>query len=87
MTLSVSSTMIMATTILIVTTLICIYMILTPTIRFVVSNMVVAKDAKRYLDQKLCYKLVGLFDSEDPRERDYLKVNCCCCQNYFTLII
>eukprot|EP01084_Bolivina_argentea_P309152 534718_1 len=42
-------------------------------LRFVVSNMVVAKDAKRYLDQRLCYTLVELFDSEDPRERDYLK--------------
>ncbi len=51
-------------------------MVVTP-IRFVVSNMVVAKDAKLYLDQRLCYHLVELFDSEDPRERDYLKVSSC----------
>jgi hypothetical protein len=25
------------------------------------------------VDQKFCLKLVELFDSEDPRERDYLK--------------
>lgn len=42
-------------------------------LRFVVSSEVNAKVAKKYVDQKLCMQLVELFDSEDPRERDYLK--------------
>jgi len=42
-------------------------------LRFVVSGEVNAKVAKKYVDQKFCLKLVELFDSEDPRERDYLK--------------
>ncbi|CCI42468.1 unnamed protein product [Albugo candida] len=42
-------------------------------LRFVVSNEVVAKVAKKYVDQKFCLYLVELFDSEDARERDYLK--------------
>jgi serine/threonine-protein phosphatase 2A regulatory subunit B' len=42
-------------------------------LRFVVSAEVNAKAAKRYVDQKLCLSLIELFDSEDPRERDYLK--------------
>jgi len=42
-------------------------------LRFVVSTEVKAKVAKRYLDQVFCSHLVELFDSEDPRERDYLK--------------
>jgi serine/threonine-protein phosphatase 2A regulatory subunit B' len=31
------------------------------------------QQAKKYVDQKFCLSLVELFDSEDPRERDYLK--------------
>eukprot|EP00903_Cladosiphon_okamuranus_P015578 g14383.t1 len=42
-------------------------------VRFVVSSEVDAKQAKAYVDQALCLQLVDLFDSEDPRERDYLK--------------
>lgn len=42
-------------------------------LRFVVSNDVDPKIAKRYVDQNFMLKLLELFDSEDPRERDYLK--------------
>jgi len=42
-------------------------------LRFIVSSEVNAKVAKKYADQKFCLALVELFDSEDPRERDYLK--------------
>jgi len=42
-------------------------------LRFVVSNDVDPKIAKRFLDQNFVLKLLELFDSEDPRERDYLK--------------
>lgn len=44
-------------------------------LRFVVSKEVDAKYAKRkdVIDQTFCLKLVQVFDSEDPRERDYLK--------------
>jgi len=42
-------------------------------LRFVVSNDVDPKIAKRYVDQNFVLKLLELFDSEDPRERDYLK--------------
>lgn len=42
-------------------------------LRFIVSGEVNAKAAKKYVDQKFCLQLVDLFDSEDPRERDYLK--------------
>ena len=42
-------------------------------LRFVVSAEVNAKVAKKHVDQKFCLQLVELFDSEDPRERDYLK--------------
>jgi len=42
-------------------------------LRFVVSNDVDPKIAKRQIDQKFVLKLLDLFDSEDPRERDYLK--------------
>ena len=42
-------------------------------LRFVVSSEVNAKVAKKHVDQTFCLKLVELFDSEDPRERDYLK--------------
>lgn len=42
-------------------------------LRFIVSSEVNAKSARKYVDQKFCLQLVDLFDSEDPRERDYLK--------------
>mmetsp|Transcript_82851 Transcript_82851/g.231039 ORF Transcript_82851/g.231039 Transcript_82851/m.231039 type:complete len:473 (-) Transcript_82851:93-1511(-) len=42
-------------------------------LRFVVSNDVDPKIAKRFVDQNFMLKLLELFDSEDPRERDYLK--------------
>jgi len=42
-------------------------------LRFVVSGEVNAKVAKKHVDQKFCANLIELFDSEDPRERDYLK--------------
>jgi len=42
-------------------------------LRFVVSSEVNAKVAKKYVDANFCYSLIELFDSEDPRERDYLK--------------
>merc|ERR1712056_164552 len=37
------------------------------------SNDVDPKIAKRFVDQNFMLKLLELFDSEDPRERDYLK--------------
>ncbi|GMI39732.1 hypothetical protein TeGR_g7337, partial [Tetraparma gracilis] len=42
-------------------------------LRFVVSGEVNAKQAKKFVDQQLCMSVIDLFDSEDPRERDYLK--------------
>jgi len=42
-------------------------------LRFVVSNDVDPKIAKRFVDQNFMLRLLELFDSEDPRERDYLK--------------
>jgi len=42
-------------------------------LRFVVSNDVDPKIAKRFIDHTFMLKLLDLFDSEDPRERDYLK--------------
>jgi len=42
-------------------------------LRFVVSNDVDPKIAKRFVDQRFVLNLLELFDSEDPRERDYLK--------------
>lgn len=42
-------------------------------LRFVVSNEVSGKVGKKYVDGPFCSKLIDLFDSEDPRERDYLK--------------
>lgn len=38
-----------------------------------VSNDTDAKTAKRHIDHKFIVQLLELFDSEDPRERDYLK--------------
>ncbi|PON44021.1 Protein phosphatase [Parasponia andersonii] len=42
-------------------------------LRFVASPETDAKLAKRYVDHSFVLKLLDLFDSEDPRERDYLK--------------
>lgn len=42
-------------------------------LRYVVSSDTDAKVAKRYIDQNFVVHLLDLFDSEDPRERDYLK--------------
>merc|ERR1719473_110457 len=42
-------------------------------LRFVVSNETDPKVVKRYVTQDFLVKLLELFDSEDPRERDYLK--------------
>ncbi|KAJ7295723.1 hypothetical protein O6H91_06G048300 [Diphasiastrum complanatum] len=42
-------------------------------LRFVVSTETDAKTAKRYIDHSFVLKLLELFDSEDPREREYLK--------------
>ena len=42
-------------------------------LRYVVSNETDAKVAKKYIDQHFVLRLLDLFDSEDPRERDYLK--------------
>ncbi|XVE92237.1 hypothetical protein REPUB_Repub01dG0079600 [Reevesia pubescens] len=42
-------------------------------LRFVASPETDAKLAKRYFDQSFIVKLLDLFDSEDPREREYLK--------------
>ena len=42
-------------------------------LRYVVSNDTDAKAAKRYIDSVFVLRLLELFDSEDPRERDYLK--------------
>ena len=42
-------------------------------LRVVVSNDTDAKVAKRYIDQAFVLRILNLFDSEDPRERDYLK--------------
>ncbi|GLE05024.1 hypothetical protein PINS_up014008 [Pythium insidiosum] len=42
-------------------------------LRFVLSKEVDSKTAKEYFSKKFMIKLLSLFDSEDPRERDYLK--------------
>merc|ERR1719197_632565 len=42
-------------------------------LRFVVSNETDPKVVKKYIDTQFLVKLLDLFDSEDPRERDYLK--------------
>lgn len=42
-------------------------------LRYVVSNETDAKVVKRYIDQGFVLRLLDLFDSEDPREREYLK--------------
>mmetsp|Transcript_15444 Transcript_15444/g.39345 ORF Transcript_15444/g.39345 Transcript_15444/m.39345 type:complete len:469 (-) Transcript_15444:18-1424(-) len=42
-------------------------------LRYIVSSETEAKVAKKYIDQRFVLRLLELFDSEDPRERDYLK--------------
>ncbi|CAM8965345.1 unnamed protein product [Rhodiola kirilowii] len=42
-------------------------------LRFVASPETDAKSAKRFIDHSFVIKLLDLFDSEDPREREYLK--------------
>ncbi|KAG6425462.1 hypothetical protein SASPL_115897 [Salvia splendens] len=42
-------------------------------LRFVALPETDPKIAKRYVDHSFVLKLLGLFDSEDPREREYLK--------------
>ncbi|XP_048318505.1 serine/threonine protein phosphatase 2A 57 kDa regulatory subunit B' theta isoform [Ziziphus jujuba] len=42
-------------------------------LRFVASPETDAKLAKRYIDHSFILKLLDLFDTEDPREREYLK--------------
>lgn len=42
-------------------------------VRYVVSNEISSRAAKKYLDHNFVKKLLDLFDSEDPREREYLK--------------
>lgn len=42
-------------------------------LRFVASPETDAKLAKRYIDHSFITRLLDLFDSEDPREREYLK--------------
>ncbi|GMN53760.1 hypothetical protein TIFTF001_022894 [Ficus carica] len=42
-------------------------------LRFVASSETDAKLAKRYIDHSFVLRLLDLFDSEDQRERDYLK--------------
>ncbi|KAI9156146.1 hypothetical protein LWI28_001282 [Acer negundo] len=43
-------------------------------LRYIVSCDRDIKAAKRYMDHTFVLKLIDLFDSEDPRERDYLKM-------------
>lgn len=42
-------------------------------LRYVVSTETDAKVAKRYIDHSFVVRLLDRFDSEDPREREYLK--------------
>ncbi|KAL8036257.1 hypothetical protein ABFX02_12G146900 [Erythranthe guttata] len=42
-------------------------------LRYVVSSDTDTKIAKRYIDHCFVLRLLDLFDSEDPREREYLK--------------
>jgi len=42
-------------------------------LRFLESSDFLPNSAKRYIDQKFVLQLLELFDSEDPRERDFLK--------------
>lgn len=42
-------------------------------LRYIVSGDTDAKIAKQYINHQFIIKFLNLFDSEDPRERDYLK--------------
>eukprot|EP00736_Rhodelphis_marinus_P002171 Rmarinus@m.9119 len=42
-------------------------------LRFIVSSDVDQKQARKYVDQSFILRLLDLFDSTDPREREYLK--------------
>jgi len=42
-------------------------------LRYIVANDIDIKNNKAYIDQSFVLRLLELFDSEDPRERDYLK--------------
>ncbi|XP_062110568.1 serine/threonine protein phosphatase 2A 57 kDa regulatory subunit B' theta isoform-like [Humulus lupulus] len=42
-------------------------------VRFVAPSDIDAKQAKKYVDHSFILHLLELFDSEDPREREYLK--------------
>lgn len=42
-------------------------------LRFIVSPEVKSKVLKKHLSKKFCSNIIDLFNSEDPRERDYLK--------------
>ncbi|XP_050206042.1 serine/threonine protein phosphatase 2A 57 kDa regulatory subunit B' theta isoform-like [Mercurialis annua] len=42
-------------------------------LRFIASSETDVKPAKRFIDQFFIIKLLDLFDSEDPREREYVK--------------
>ena len=42
-------------------------------LRFIVSNEVNSKVAKKYIDLNFIRSWIDLFDAEDPRERDYVK--------------
>ncbi|EEF45956.1 serine/threonine protein phosphatase 2A 57 kDa regulatory subunit B' kappa isoform [Ricinus communis] len=42
-------------------------------LRFITSSCLDAKVAKKYIDHSFILRLLDLFDSEDPRERDCLK--------------
>ena len=42
-------------------------------LRFIVSAEVKPKIARKHLHRNFCKNIIALFDSEDPRERDYLK--------------
>lgn len=42
-------------------------------LRYVVSSDTDTKIAKRYIDHSFVLKLLDLFDTEDPREREYVK--------------
>merc|ERR1719329_1761158 len=42
-------------------------------LRFIVSSEVKPKIARKHLHRNFCKNIIALFNSEDPRERDYLK--------------
>lgn len=42
-------------------------------LRYIVSSDIDSKVAKRYINNSFVIKLLDLFDSEDPREREFLK--------------